>query len=270
MRGVLLKILRETWLSTLLFSLALLLVEVFLNLILPQFLEQMDDMLARMPFMRDFIAAMLGIDIEGEVTAQLMQAFVWVHPTVLTLLWAQETMFCTRYPAAEIDRGTIDVLLALPVSRRGVYLCETFGWISSGLLMLGAGAVGYAIGSQAMPAEYRPEFSSILLVLFNLFCLYVAVGGFTFLVSSLSEHRGRAVFAVFATVLASFLVNFLAQFWTPAEPFAIFSVLEYYQPATILKTGALATGDIAVLLLGGAAFWVAGNEITARRNISIT
>jgi len=270
MRGVLLKIVRETWLGTLLFSVALLLVEVMLTLVLPQILDQMDVMLERMPFMRDFVAALLGIDIEGEITAQLMQAFVWVHPTVMTLLWANETMFCTRFPAGEIDRGTIDVLLALPVSRRTIYLCETIGWLAGGALMIGAGAIGYTIGSQMMPLENRPEFGLVLRILFNLYCVYFAVGGVTFLISSLSERRGRAVFTVFAIVVASFLANFLAQFWSPAQSLAFVSVLEYYQPASILRTGSLASGDVAVLLLVGGLTWLAGCEITARRNICTT
>jgi ABC-2 type transport system permease protein len=270
MRGVWLKIVRETWLATLMFSVALLLAEVLLNLVLPQILDQMDDMMARMPFMRDMIAALLGIDIEGEITAQLMQAFVWVHPTVLALLWAYETMFCTRYPAGEIDRGTIDVLLALPVSRRAIYVCETVGWLSGGAIMLAAGAIGYAIGSQAMPDANRPALGPILLILFNLYCLYVAVGGVTFLISSVSDRRGRAVFAVFAIILASFLTNFLSQFWSPAESFAFLGVLDYYQPATILRTGSLVYGDIAVLLLVGGVSWLTGCEITARRSVCTT
>lgn len=270
MRGVLLKVLHETWLGTLLFALGLLAAEVLLNLILPQILGQLDTMMGRMPFVRDMLSALLGVDIEGEVTAQLMHAFVWVHPTVLTLLWANETMFGTRFPAAEVDRGTIDVLLALPVSRRGIYLCETIGWLGSGLIMLAAGAGGYLLGSRGLAADVRPDFARVLLVLFNLFCVYVAVGGFVFLVSSLSERRGRAVTVVFATVVASFLMNFLAQFWPPAEPFAFLSVLEYYQPATILSTGSLLPLDIGVLLVAGGAFWVAGLEITARRSLCTT
>jgi len=270
MRGVLTKILHETFLGMVLFSLALLLVEVLLNLILPQILDQMDEMMARMPFMRDMVAALLGIDIEGEITAQLMQAFVWVHPTVLTLLWANVTMFCTRFPAGEIDRGTIDVLLALPLSRRRIYLCETIVFLAGGIMMVGAGAIGYAIGSQSLPVENRPVWTLIALILFNMFCLYIAVGGVAFLISSFSERRGRAVFVVFAIVVASFLINFLAQFWGPAEPFAFLSVVEYYQPANILKSGTLPFGDIAVLLGIGAIAWIAGCEVVARRSICTT
>ncbi|NIM01178.1 MAG: ABC transporter permease subunit [Acidobacteria bacterium] len=270
MRGVLTKILHETLLGMVLFSLALLLVEVLLGLVLPQILDQMDEMMARMPFVRDLLGALLGIDIEGEITAQLMQAFVWVHPTVLTLLWANEIMFCTRFPAGEIDRGTIDILLALPLSRRRIYLCETIAFLLGGMMMLGAGAIGYAIGSQSLAVENRPGWSVVALILFNLFCLYVSIGGVAFLVSSISERRGRAVFAVFSVVVASFLINFLAQFWTPAEPFAFLSVVEYYQPANIIRNGTLPAGDIAVLLGIGLVAWLVGREIVARRSICTT
>ena len=121
-----------------------------------------------------------------------------------------------------------------------------------------------------MPVENRPVWTLIALILFNMFCLYIAVGGVAFLISSFSERRGRAVFVVFAIVVASFLINFLAQFWGPAEPFAFLSVVEYYQPAKILKSGTLPFGDIAVLLGIGAIAWIAGGEVVARRSICTT
>lgn len=110
----------------------------------------------------------------------------------------------------------------------------------------------------------------VALIVFNLFCLYVSIGGVAFFVSSISERRGRAVFAIFAIVVASFLVNFLAQFWAPAEPFAFLSVVEYYQPANIIRSGTLPAADIAVLLGVGLVAWFAGREIVARRSICTT
>lgn len=270
MRGILLKIVREGWPGLTIFALALFLVEVLLNLILPQILQQLGDLLERMPFIREFVGAMLGVSLEGELTVQLMQAFVWVHPTVLALLWAYLMLYCTRYPVAEIDRGTIDILLAFPVSRRAIYLCETAGWLGSGIVLLAAAAGGYAVGSRALETVSRPPFGSVLLVLFNLFCVYVAVGGVCYLLSASSESRGRAISGTFALVLASFLLTFLSQFWQPAEPFAFLSVLNYYQPANILRAGALETYDIIVLLAVGLAGWFGGMEITARRSICTT
>ncbi len=72
---------------------------------------------------------------------------------------------------------------------------------------------------------------------------------------------------LFGIVLASFLLNFLARFWEPAQHFAFLSVIGYYRPAQILSTGGLPVGDVATLLAVGAAAWVAGSEIFARRSI---
>ena len=270
MPGVLRKIARELWLPTLLFSLAFLLIETLLNLVMPQLLGQARVMLLQMPFLSEFIGALLGLQIEGEITAQLLQAIVWVHPVVLAILWSHEILVCTRFPVAEIDRGTIDVLLSLPVSRRAIYLCETIGWLVSGLILLASGALGYAIGSQAMESAHRPDLNVVILTLLNLLCVYLAVGGLAFLVSSLSVRRGRAVAVIFGLVLGSFLISFLAQTWEPAQYFAFLSVLDYYQPAAIMRSGAVPTSDIVTLLAVGTGGWIAGCEITARRSICTT
>ncbi len=42
---------------------------------------------------------------------------------------------------------------------------------------------------------------------------------------------------VFRLVLATFLLNFVAQFWERSRSFACLSVMDYYQPAQILESG---------------------------------
>ena len=124
MRGLLLKTWHEVWLMTLLFGLALLTVIALLTFVYPQFQEELIEIIDRLPFIRPMITSMLGSDVGDKLNAQNLQAILWVHPIVLTLLWAHAIVFCTRLPAGEIDRGTIDVLLGLPVSRRTVYYSE--------------------------------------------------------------------------------------------------------------------------------------------------
>src|SRR5688572_6278691 len=107
-----------------------------LTFVLPRVQEGINDVLLRLPFVKSLIAALLGIDVEGELTAQLMQSILWVHPVVLALIWAHEIILCTRVPAGEIDRGTVDLLLGLPVSRFKVYVAETLVWLMSGVVVL--------------------------------------------------------------------------------------------------------------------------------------
>ncbi|MHC4947760.1 MAG: ABC transporter permease subunit [Planctomycetota bacterium] len=267
MRGLLAKSWRDVRVATILFGVGLLLVEMFLTLVLPQIYEEISQIWLEIPFVRTIVQSLMGIDVDEGLTAQMLQAIVWVHPVVLSLIWAHEIILCTRMPAGEIDRGTIDVLLGLPVSRRALYLSETTAWLVSGLAVIALGFVGYWIGSQSLAPINRPGIGRVALVMVNLALLYVAVGGVAFLVSALSDRRGRAIAVVFGLLLASFLLNFLAGFWPPAERFAFLSVLTYYQPAFIIQDARVPAGDAAVLLGTGVTAWVAGGEVLARRSI---
>jgi len=267
MRGLFAKTTREVWFTTALFSVALMVVMALLTYVLPQIQEGLSKVIARLPFVRTLFSALLGSEAGDEITAQTMQAVLWVHPTVLAIVWAHEIIFCTRMPAGEIDRGTIDVLLGLPVSRRAVYLCESAVWLVSGLVILSMGLTGHLLAAPVLRAGMRPELSRVAMVMANLFCVYVSVGGTAFLISALSDRRGRAIAAVFALLLASFLLNFVAQFWEPAGQVAFLGVMDYYQPAGILRSGELPTRDMAVLLITGGIAWVLGGEVMARRSI---
>jgi hypothetical protein len=111
----------------------------------------------------------------------------------------------------------------------------------------------------------------MVVVTVNLFCLYLAVGGLACLVSAMSERRGRAVATVFGILLASFLLNFLAQFWPPAEAVSRLSVLHYYKPLGVLRPGVMDAGwpvaDMLVLAGFAAVTWTAGGLWFARRDI---
>lgn len=267
MRGLFLKIAREVWVGTLLIGLAMLGVNALLTFVIPKINEGIGQALDHLPMAREMLSALLGTDIGEQVTAQAMQSFLWVHPVVLALLWTHEINLSTRVPAGEVDRGTIDFVLGLPISRRGLYAAEVVTWLVTGAMVLAMGFLGHRLAAPTMPAELRPDTYSAMLVIVNLYCVYLAVGGIGFLVSACSSHRGRAMTSVFAIVLASFLLAFVAQFWQPAQQLAFLGVLEYYTPADILRTGQLPVRDVAVLLAIAAVTLLAGSEIVARRNL---
>ena len=64
----------------------------------------------------------------------------------------------------------------------------------------------------------------------NLMAVYVAVGALAFLVSCSSNRRSRAVGIMFAILLMSFLLNFVAQFWDPAKTVSFLSVMRILPP----------------------------------------
>jgi ABC-2 type transport system permease protein len=243
-------------------------VMALLTYILPHIQQGLSGILEEVPFLDSLLTGLLGTKLGDDLTARAMQAFLYVHPVVLALIWGLEIALCTRVPAGEIDRGTIDLLLGLPVSRRAVYACESFVWLVSGLFVLSLGLIGHRLAAPVMADEMRPRLSESLLIMGNLYCVYIAVGGIAFFVSALSDRRNRAMLIVFGIVLASFFLNFVAQFWDPAKQVAWLSVMQYYRPAEILQSGTFPLRDVAILLSVGAIGWALGGEIVARRNIS--
>ncbi len=215
MIGVLGKILIEVRWQVVGFCAGLSIVMGLLTALLPKILGDIHHIFERLPFVKPLLTALLGVDPGQNLTSAMSQAFLWVHPTVLTLIWAHEVIYCSRMPAGEIDRGTIDFLLGLPISRWKLYGCEVLGWLVSGGLILLSGYAGHLVASIYLAPGMRPPPRVTMYVMLNLYAVYLAVGGFAFLVSAISERRGRAMGTIFAVLLVSFLVNFIAQFWDP-------------------------------------------------------
>ena len=175
-----------------------------------KFQDEISELIARVFFVQQFVNALLDSDIAGPISPEMLSALAWVHPVLLALVWAHAILCCTRVPAGEVDRGTLDVLLGLPVSRRQLYCAETAVWLASGMVVLLLGAAGNMLGSWMLSGQAQIGPGRLALVIGNLYCLYVAVGGAAWFVSALSDRRGRAVGVIFAFVLGSFLLDFLA------------------------------------------------------------
>jgi ABC-type transport system involved in multi-copper enzyme maturation permease subunit len=265
-RGLLYKSLRENWPVTLGYGLLLALVETVISFIAPRVQTGMFTMIMKMDFARGMLSALLGTPVSGEMGAQLLQAIPWVHPLVLLIVFAHEITICTRLPAGEIDRGTIDLLLGLPVSRGQVYAIHALVWAASGAVLLLMGLGGNWLGTHfAHAAMASPARLAITLV--NAWCLYFAIGCFTLLVASVGERRGRAVGTAIAVVVTSFLLNFLAEFWLPAKNLNFLSVLYYYRPFFILQAARWPLRDLAVLLAAGATCLAVGGTVFRKRDI---
>jgi ABC-2 type transport system permease protein len=265
--GVMHKAAIEIWPTTLLCGVLLLGAEAVLAYVIPTFQAQFSESLMQIRFLQDFVGAMLGVRVGQRLGPEAFMAFPWVHPVVLALVWAHALLCCTRMPAGEVDRGTADVTMTLPVTRWNILVSETVVWLLAGLIVLALGLAGNELGGRYVETVHRPDRYRTLLVLANLFCLYLAVGGLSWLVCAASNRRGPAMTVVFVLLLASFLLNFLAQFWEFAERISFLGVLDYYRPLFILRDGTVPWRDIGILVGAAGAQWVAAGIVFDRRDV---
>ena len=266
-RGIMLKAAIEMRSATLLCGGLLFGVEAVLAYVLPTFQSQFSESLRQIRFIQTFVSVMLGVNASGPLGPEVFSAFPWVHPVVLALVWSHALMCCTRMPAAEIERGTIDVTLTLPVTRWAILRSETLVWLVAAVLVMGLALLGNQAGGRYLESQSPPDLPRSLTVLANLLCLYLAVGGLAWLVSAASNQRGTAITIVFLILLASFLLNFLAQFWDVAEHISFLGLLNYYRPLFTLRDGTVPWHDMGILLASAAILWTAAGIVLSRRDI---
>jgi ABC-type Na+ efflux pump permease subunit len=265
--GLVRRSLRETLGATLMFAGFLGLISGVLAYALPRVQERF---LSRgmPPGLQQVRNVMLGVDAQASTVADVAFSIAWSHPVVLILLFAHAIVVCTRVPAGEIERGTIDVLLGLPVSRRTLWLSETVAWLLMGAVVLAAVYLGSFTGARWVKPESRPDWGNLRMVLVNLAMVYVVVGTVAMAAASVFDRRGRAVLLVLVLSVGSLVVNFLEVLWDPAKHVAFLSILHYYRPAGMLMRAQWPWADLAVL--GGIAgtAWLAAGLVLARRAIT--
>ncbi len=259
------KSLRETWVLTLLCAAALGVFENAFAGMIPIFEEQLVEMWMQLPFIRTVISAILGTDVGETIAPKLLSSMGWMHPIALIVVWMHAILFGTRIPAGEIDRGTVDTLMSLPVSRARIYVCDSLVGLACGMFVLTCGWIGHV--AAAVPRGPAGSSWPMAMVLVNLFFLYASVAGAAYLCSTMSRRRGRAIGMVVGFVLASFFVHSLAAFNETARSVAALSIVHHYQPFVIFRDGVWPWGDLAVLGGFAVACWTLGAVVFMRRDI---
>jgi ABC-2 type transport system permease protein len=197
----------------------------------------------------------------------------YVHPLVQTVLCVWAIGRASLAIAGEIDRGTMELLLAQPVPRWRVILAH-LGVdaivIPLVALSLWAGtAVGAALvgpfeapSSAALdlpaglvlppvdPAVLQVDLRAFGPALWNVGALLFAVSGLTMALSAAGRFRNRVIGGAVLLTLLQFLVNVVGQLWDAAAWLRPFTVFYYYQPQQVILTGRW-TVDPGALWNGG-------------------
>lgn len=266
-RGIAKLAFRESWPAAAIFCLGICALQASLAAIVPSFQDDVTEIISRLKFVQQIFAALLGTDPESTIGPAALAAMPWTHPIVLAIVWTHAIMQFTRYPAGEIDRGTIDWTSALPVRRWTAYCTHSVISVGSGVLLIAAGFVGNMIGVLFAGPVEGLTLAVRIRINANLLVLFLAVGGVAMLFAACSNRRGRAAGAALAILLASFLVNVLSTFNTVIRRVDFLGILTYYRPMQIMTGDAWPSRDLLVLGAIAAVCWIAGAMVFTRRDI---
>jgi ABC-2 type transport system permease protein len=246
---------------------AILIFEIAFVVAIREFAEEAAEFLRKIEPMRRLLQVLVGADLLADFTPTTVITVGLAHPVLYVLMWALLLTTCSRVIAGEIDRGTADLLLALPISRTAIYTSVSAVWVLGGLIVGVAPLVGIWIGQSWFPLSEPIELRRLWFPIVNLYALYLAIGGVAMLISSLVSRRGPAVGVLVGGLVASFFLNFLAQFWAPAKTISFLGVLNYYQPLVTVRAGVWPLGHILVLTALAICTWLTGLFHFSRRDI---
>ena len=158
-----------------------------------------------------------------------------IHPISLILNSVFAVGFATAAIAGERQRGTLEVLLARPISRRSAYLTllvATLTFVAAGVAATLLGAV---IGSAIAGVLDELAVDRLPLVWLNGFLLFAAFASIGLAASATFDRLTPALGITAAIVVVMYFLEVLGTFWPDAEPLQPYSLFHYYQPKQILE-----------------------------------
>ena len=173
-------------------------------------------------------------------------AIGFIHPIAVGLNLVFAVGFGAAAIAGERQRGTLEVLLSRPISRRVVYATlAVAGALFVGIAVLGS-IVGALVGASLTGRVAELGVGQLPLLWLNGALLYWAIGAIALLASSSFDRLSPALGMTLVFVVVSYFLDVLGSLWPDATGLQPYSLFHYLDPKAIL-TGFPDAGDLVVL-----------------------
>lgn len=220
----------------------------------------------------DRIRWMRSLGVTDVPTSPMIMMAFWNHPFFLILVSIWAIGRGSAAVAAEVERGTMDLLLSRPVSRTS-YLASQVVVALLGLAVLAAFlAAGSSLAVRYNRLNEPPEVGTLIEAAINLAALGLPIFGYTLLASSVDYVRWRPTWVGSCLTLAGFIAFVIALMpvfedaaWRPwLERVSIFKA---YNPVEIVTKGETLGTNLAILAGLGVSCITVSFFLFARRDL---
>jgi ABC-2 type transport system permease protein len=172
-----------------------------------------------------------------------------VHPFWIAMQLTVVGSFGAAAVAADVEAGTIELLMVRPVSRARL-LAERTAALATPRLHETVSFAGVAAAGVLGLG------------------LALCIAGPVLAVSAASRHRSQVVGATIVFGAVGFAINFIAQAWPTVSFLRYLSPFHYYTPADALVSGSVPLSSLAVLLAVFVVGVAAAGWLLARRDLA--
>ena len=225
------------------------------------------EFVSKVPFLTKIFEISFGIKVDGEVSVNILFAVCFTHAVVLALAWSNVVAIATRISAGEVEKGTADLLLSLPVTRGEAYFSASAVWVLAAALLSFCPIPGTWIALQLFETDEAVHLSSFIAPACNFLALNIAVGGLASLFASMVDRRSLAIGWIVAVLLLSMVFKFVEPFIEDFGAVNFMGLMHYFNPVDVVRTGEWPMSDIGCLLAAGIVSWVGSLMIFSTRDI---
>jgi len=241
------------------------------------------DLESMFSFMPELVENLMPVSFSQVASSAGRIAVAYDDPIVLLLVTVWAISRGSDAVSGELNRGTMEMVLAQPVTRLGVL------WSQAGVTIGGAAALatiawlGTSLGLMSVTLEDPVSPRVFIPAALNLFAMTVFIAGLTTMVSSGTNYRSRTIGIVGGFYAVSMIVKIVGRlapgwkwltycsFFTPFEPQPMVSnAATAWTLWTTKASGAIQWGPLAYdsILIGlGLACYLAATAIFCNRDL---
>jgi ABC-2 type transport system permease protein len=217
------------------------------------------------PFARELLGPSLTAFMSFSGIVCLGYFHLAVMGAVVALAIAISTM-----PTSEIESGFMDLILSRPIARHWIITRSIIVMAVCTIALLAMMMTGTWAGLNALgPKDVTwPAPGLILSLALNLGLLMLCWSGVAMAIGSASRRRSVAGALAGLLALTTFLLDYVARAWRPAESVAWLSPFRYYSPLELMMGNPLQAKNLLVLASISVAGFALAYLLFSRRDLS--
>ena len=189
------------------------------------------------------------------------------HPLAIAMIGIFAVGSSATAVAGERARGTLEVLLARPISRRALYVSILLALLLSALVVILFILAGMVAGAAVQGIEDELDLARLPLVVLNGFGLWAAFTTFGMAASVTFDRPGPAIGLSLAYMLIHYFLEILGSLWTDVAWTQDYSLLHHFNPGEIL-TGALDPLDLVIVFVAAVVPLIYALIVFPRRDLA--
>jgi hypothetical protein len=213
------------------------------------------------------IERIMGVAGVDYTTHAGIAAIAYIHPltAILLLVWPLGLAAATL--VGEIETGVADLLLCRAVPRGAMFRSAAVTLCVGTVVLSLAMWVGTALGAALTHFPADLPVGRFALAAVTQGVAVFALGSVALLLSAMSEDRGRLLVVAVALWVVDYFNGRLSPIFASLGWLRRWSVQGHCRPVTVIDTGNLLWGDLAVLLAISVAALILGAILWRRRDI---